>query len=291
MRGFIMPSNLNATPSSSANACMSWSSCTFTRDGDRLERQRQLAFEQQVDAAQALVERARNAGQPLVGLPGPAVERDLDRERAPHGEIVGDSRRDQRAVREEGDEEALLLRVGVDVEEIAAREDLAAGEQQPEASGIGQLVEDPAVLLVAELGARRLVVRHRQIVVAVDAGQRAPSGHLDGAAERQVPLHGARVKGLAELAVADGFHRGFTSWSARPARESKAVRVTVRSSVAAERLRSSARPTGGSSRPPPACRETRRRRVRLDRARRRTPGRSLRRLRAPWSGCSMRRQM
>ena len=32
-----------------------------------------------------------NAGQPLVGLLGPAVERDLDRERPPLGEIVGDA--------------------------------------------------------------------------------------------------------------------------------------------------------------------------------------------------------
>ena len=100
------------------------------------------AFEQQVDAAQALVVRAGNARQPLVGLPRPSVQRDLDRERPPLDQVVGDPRRDQRAVGEERDQKPLLLRVGVDVEEIAPREDLAAGEEQPQAAGVGQLVEN-----------------------------------------------------------------------------------------------------------------------------------------------------
>ena len=61
-----------------------------------------------------------------------------------------------RAVREEGDQESLLLRVGVDVEEVATREDLAAGEQQPETPRVGEFVEDTAVLVVGELAGGRV---------------------------------------------------------------------------------------------------------------------------------------
>ena len=81
----------------------------------------------------------------------------------------------------------LLLRVGVDVQEIATREDLAAGIEEPEAAGVGQLVEEAAMLVVIELAAARLAVVHRQIVVAVEAGERAAAGDLDGAVQRHAP--------------------------------------------------------------------------------------------------------
>ena len=43
-------------------------------DGHRLERERQLSFEEQMDASQTLVIRAGNPRQPLVSLAGPSVQ-------------------------------------------------------------------------------------------------------------------------------------------------------------------------------------------------------------------------
>ena len=201
-----MPSNLNSTPRSSANCCMSRSSCTFTVTATDFSASGSPRSSSRSMPRQALLVRAGHAGQPLVGVLRPSVQGDLDRERTPLGEVVGNPGRDERTVGEEGNQKPLPLRVGIDVEEIAPREDLPAREQQPQAPGVGHLVENPAELLVAELGARRLVIRHRQVVVAVDARQRAPPRHLDGAVQRQMLTHRPLVKGLAEFAVADGFH-------------------------------------------------------------------------------------
>ena len=65
---------------------------------------------------------------------------------------------------------------------------------------LGRIVE------ASTAGGGRLVVGHRQVVVAVDARQRTSARHLDGAAERQVLPHRPLVKRLAELAVVDGLH-------------------------------------------------------------------------------------
>ena len=108
-------------------------------------------------------------------------------------QVVGDPLGDHRAVGEERDEKPLLLRVGVDVEEIAAREDLAAGVEQPQAAGVGELVEQAAMLVVIELAAARLAVAHRQVVVAVQAGERAAARDLDGAVQRQRAAPASRL--------------------------------------------------------------------------------------------------
>src|ERR1051325_10399840 len=172
------------------------------RHAHGFERQRELAVEQDLHAAHAAVVRAGDARQPLVRLARGAVERDLDREGPPLHEVVGDLLGDHRAVREERDDESFLFRVGVDVEEVAAREDLAAAVEEPQAPRLGDLVEEPVVVLGRHLAAARVGVAHRQVVVAVGAVERAAVRDLDRAVDRNA--HGVHVHGLAELGVAAG---------------------------------------------------------------------------------------
>ena len=143
-----------------------------------------------------------HAGQPLVGLARAAVEGDLDRERPPLDQVVGDRRGDLRAVREQRDQQAALLGVRVDLEEVPAREDLAAGEQQPQAARVGDLVDDPAELVGRQLARGAPRVAHRQVVVAVRAGERTAVGELDGAVGGQARRRAPLVELRAEVAVA-----------------------------------------------------------------------------------------
>src|SRR5258708_5827583 len=90
----------------------------------------------------------------------------------------------ERAVREQRNDEPLLLRVRVDVQEIATREDFAPGIEEPEAAGVGHLIEETAMLVVIELAVARLAVIHREIVVAVETGQGTAPRDFDGAVQR-----------------------------------------------------------------------------------------------------------
>ncbi len=58
--------------------------------------------------------------------------------------------------------------------------DLAPGEEKPETTGFGDLIQNTTVFLVAQLPGPGLCVPHGEIVVAVSAGQGAAEGHLDG---------------------------------------------------------------------------------------------------------------
>ena len=82
--------------------------------GDSFQFERKPSLAQQFDPAQATVIGAWNRRQRLVGLPRPAVQRDLDRERRPLGQIVRNRFREKRAVGEQRNQKALLLGVGVD---------------------------------------------------------------------------------------------------------------------------------------------------------------------------------
>ena len=202
MRALIIPSNLNSTPSSSANCCISGISWRLMLTATVLSLSGRPRSMQQANAAHAAIERARHAGQPFVGLARASVEGDLDGERAPLGQHVGDLRRDLRAVGEQRHQEAAALRVLVDLHEVAAGEDLTAGEQQPEAARLGHLVDDPADLDGRQLARARAGVADGEVVVAVRAGERTAVGELDGAVGGEAAAAGAPVDLRAEVAVA-----------------------------------------------------------------------------------------
>jgi len=148
-------------------------SCLFDRHRHRLQLQRKLSLQQQIDAANAFVIRTWDPRELFVRLARRTVERDLDGERRQLSEKVCDPLGDERAIREERDQKTFALRVGIDVQKIAPRENLAAAEQQPEASLLFQLIEHAFVLIERELAHARRDVVHRQVVVAVRARQRA----------------------------------------------------------------------------------------------------------------------
>ena len=107
-------------------------------DGHGLEAERETALLQQPNPAQASIVGARDAGEPLVGLTRPAVERDLDREWPLLDEPVGECRRDERAVGEERNQQSPAPRVRIDVDEVTPRKNLAARIQQPETAGVSE---------------------------------------------------------------------------------------------------------------------------------------------------------
>jgi len=161
-----------------------------------LELQRQVSFHQQANASHAAVKGTGNAGQLFVGLPGTPVKRNLDGKGTKPGQIVGDLGGNESPIGEQSDEQPFLFCIGVDVQKILAGKDLAAGEEKPETAGFGDLIQNPAVFLVTQLPGPGLRVPHREIVVAVGAGQGAAEGQLDG------PIQGDP---LASQAVLDTF--------------------------------------------------------------------------------------
>jgi len=116
--------------------------------------------------------------------------------------MVRDLGSEKRAVGEERNQKALPLGVGVDVEEISAGEDLAAGKEEPETAGAGEFVEDAAVLLAGQLGAGGVPVGERQVVVTLSAPELAAAGDFDGRGERDALRDAALVQAPAEFGVA-----------------------------------------------------------------------------------------
>src|SRR5215831_15380620 len=127
-------------------------------DGDcnGFQLQGQTAFQQQMDATQAPLVRAGDAGELLVSVFGSAVERDLDGERPPFQQVISDPGGDKRTVGKQGDEEALLLGIGINVKEIFPGEDLSPGVENPQATCLRHLVQEVAMLVVAQLAASGL---------------------------------------------------------------------------------------------------------------------------------------
>ena len=163
------------------------------RNGFELEGE--AALKEIADAVHAAVEGAGNTGESFVGFASGTVKGDLDGKGAIFGKIVGDARSDHGAVGEQGDEEAFLFRQGVNVEEILAGEDFAAGKEDPETAGLDEFVEQVAVLFESELAVARLNVAHGQIVVTMLTFERAAMGDLD----RDLGRHTATLVPLMHL--------------------------------------------------------------------------------------------
>ena len=128
------------------------------RHHQRLQAERDVAFQQQVDPPPAALVRAGDAGNPLIGFLGGAVKGDLHLEWSPFRQVVGNLRGDQGAVGENRQDQAFAFGIRVNIEEILAQKRLAAGQQQPEAACIGDLIQDALDFCQAELG---LALRRR----------------------------------------------------------------------------------------------------------------------------------
>lgn len=147
-------------------------------DGFQLERKATL--KQKVDSLHAAIKGTGNAGQGLVGLAGCAIDRDFDGKRAIFDEVIGDLRSNHGAVGEERDQEAALFGLGIDIQEVFAREDFAAGIENPKATQIGEFIEQVHMLFEGELRAASIGIAHGEVVVAVLALEGATVSDLDG---------------------------------------------------------------------------------------------------------------
>jgi len=130
-----------------------------------------------------------------------AVQRNLDGKGTKLGEIVGDLGGNEGAVGEQSDEQPFLFCIGVDVQKILAGKDLSAGEEKPETTGFGDLIQNTAVFLVAQLPGPGFPVPHGEIVVAVSAGQGTAEGHLDGPIQGNPLASQTVLDTLAEIDV------------------------------------------------------------------------------------------
>jgi hypothetical protein len=137
---------------------------------------------------------------------GAAIEGDFYRERAPRGQIFRHRRRDEGRVGEKSDQETCLLGISVNVQEILPDKDLPSGVKQPQASFCGHLVKKAAVFFISEFGAAGLLIAKRKVVVAVNTGEVAAPGDLNGAIDRNPLCDNAVVNAKAPVLVALGFH-------------------------------------------------------------------------------------
>ena len=162
---------------------------------------RQSSLAQQLDSAQAPFIRAGDGGEFLVGFFGSAIQRNLDAEGRPLRQIVRNFLSDEGAIGEESNQKTLLLGVGVNLQEVLAGEDFAAGVKKPEAAHLDQLVEHPEVLFRAHFAFAGVLVAHGQVVVAVLAFQRTTPRHLNRNLERRPLAKVALVQVFAECSV------------------------------------------------------------------------------------------
>src|SRR6266478_7005600 len=133
------------------------------RDG--LQLQWQPTLPQQSHSSQAALVAAFDPGQRFIGFLGAAIQGDFNREGRPLQKVVGDSFCDQSSIGEQSDQETLLLRVGVNLKEICACENLPACVEKPQATQVRQIIQQPKVLVLAQFPAASLLVGHRQVVV------------------------------------------------------------------------------------------------------------------------------
>src|SRR5579864_4023849 len=179
---------------------------TIDLGANGLELQRQPALQQEADSPHAAVVAAGHLSQLLVGLASLAIKRDLDSEGRKLAQIIGNSFVDQGPVGEERDQEALLLGAGVNLKKVFARENLAAGEQDPHRAHGRKFVENGGVFFLGQLAVSGRHVGHREIVVAVLALQRAAPGDFDGNLDRNSRLGEALVHSETEFRICGRFY-------------------------------------------------------------------------------------
>jgi hypothetical protein len=72
-----------------------------------------------------------------------------------------------------------LLCVGIDFKEILPRENLPSGVEKPQATQVGQIIQQLKVFFLTQFPAASFMIRDCQIVVAVQTVQRAAASYLD----------------------------------------------------------------------------------------------------------------
>jgi len=164
------------------------------------------SFPEQSNRPHTLLIGAGNTCDSVVGLWRAPVKSDLDRERPPFGQMIGDVGREKRAVGEERDDQSLLLGVRINLQEIRPRESLSPRIQKPQTAGLGDLVQDSAVFVESELPRPRLRIVHREIVIAMHTAQRTTAGQLDGPTCGNSPAGALLMKSPTEIAVREVVH-------------------------------------------------------------------------------------
>ena len=147
---------------------------------------------------------SRDLGQCFVSFFGAAIECDFNREWRKLTEVIGNLFIDQDTVGEERDQETFLFRVRVDFQKIFAGENFAAGEEQPDDTHVGELVENFLVFVFRELAVSRCQIAHGQIVITMLAVERTTPRHFDRYFNRRALVPEMLMQRHAEFAVRDG---------------------------------------------------------------------------------------
>ena len=93
--------------------------------------------------------------------------------------MIGHRRRDACAVRKQADEQSFLFGIGVYVQEVPPGEDFSASVKQPEATGVGDLIQNATMFLIAQLAQTSAGIIHWKAVIAMSAFQRTAMGDLN----------------------------------------------------------------------------------------------------------------
>ena len=164
-------------------------------EGHGLELHRHAALHELRDSAAALLERAGNLCDRLVRLLGVTVDADFDEQGRMLGEEVRDTVGHQCAVREDGDEQAALHRVKVDLGEIGANQHLAAGHEQEEAALLRHLVHQFQESGRVEFARDFRGISGGFVHIAVNTAQIAAEGGLEDPIDRGTGARRAERQG------------------------------------------------------------------------------------------------
>src|SRR5436189_351918 len=166
------------------------------------EREGQLSLEEQANPCHTTLVGAWALGDPLKGLLNQAMEADLDHRRRILHPKIGDLLREERPVGEHRDQEAFLLGTSVNIQEIPARQRLAAGEAELQAAGLVNLIHDTNDFRKAQLLLDHLW-EIETIRVTHDAPEVTAAGDLPLTAQRESAISKPLRESLAELLTRD----------------------------------------------------------------------------------------
>jgi hypothetical protein len=175
---------------------------TIQRRHHGLQGQGDMTFHEQFNPFFALSKGAGDTRYFFIGGLCGTIEGNFYGKRRPLSQIIGNLRREECAIGEKGDDEALLLGIGVDIQKVLPEKGFSTGDEKPKAPGLCHLVENSEGFLCLELFFEGIDITDRQVTIAVDATKVAAKGQFDGTRKRHPRGFDARVKALGELSVA-----------------------------------------------------------------------------------------
>ena len=171
-----------------------------------LEFKWQTAPAQRFNSSEAPFVAAGYTRQSLVGLFGPTIECDFDRERRPFEQVICSFFGNEGPIGEQRDQKSFSLRLCVDLKEILTRKNLPAGIKEPKATQFRQFIQQLEMLIPAQLPIPSCKVSHRQIVVAVQTLEGTASCHFEGNFQGNPPVGIVIMDCMAQIGVGINIH-------------------------------------------------------------------------------------